>query len=337
MQNEKILRSGKVDFQILNKFLSSLPQDKSVKIGPGIGIDAAVIKINEEYVAVKTDPITFTSASLGWYVVNINANDIVCVGAKPCWFLVNLLLPPGEKRNFLENFFKQLLNACQELQISLVGGHTEVTSAVNRPIVVGQMIGKIQKDKVICNTDAQVGDVILLTKGLAIEGTHVIYQEKQKELESKISSEFLKRMENFLKNPGISVVKEAIIATNNANIHCMHDPTEGGLIAGLWEIAVASGVEISVDWKSIPIFEETKILCQIYNFDPLRLLASGALILVVPSSEVDKLMYLYKKAGISCAKIGEIISNNNVGVKIIKEGKTFFVEHSSRDELTKLF
>ena len=229
------------------------------------------------------------------------------------------------------------LNACQELQISLVGGHTEVTSAVNRPIVVGQMIGKIQKDKVICNTDAQVGDVILLTKGLAIEGTHVIYQEKQKELESKISSEFLKRMENFLKNPGISVVKEAIIATNNANIHCMHDPTEGGLIAGLWEIAVASGVEISVDWKSIPIFEETKILCQIYNFDPLRLLASGALILVVPSSEVDKLMYLYKKAGISCAKIGEIISNNNVGVKIIKEGKTFFVEHSSRDELTKLF
>jgi len=339
MKNKKTgshLKTGKVDPEILHRFFLSLPLDDSVIVGPGIGEDAAVINVDKRYLVVKTDPVTFTSRNLGKYVVNINANDIACMGGVPRWFLVSLLLPPGEKEEFLQEFFSELSESCKKLKISLIGGHTEITPAVKRAVVVGQMIGQLKKDRPISNTGAQIGDTILLTKGIAIEGTHVIYQEKKEELEEQIPSEILKRMSNFLENPGISVVKEAVVATENADVHCLHDPTEGGLIAGIWEIATASGVGIQINQESIPIFKETELLCQRYNLDPLNLLASGALLIVAGSEDAQKLSSIYRKMGIRCAEIGRVVPPEK-GITIVKKGQVFPVSTSLKDELTKLF
>ena len=338
MASKKISRlsSGKIDPHILQEFFSSLPKDESVVVGPGIGKDAAVVDVDGRFVAVKTDPITFTSKNLGWYVLNINANDIACVGAVPCWFLVTLLLPPQQKENFLHQFFRQLSQACQELKIHLVGGHTEVTPVVKRPVAIGHMIGKLQGKKIINNSDAKPGDVILLTKGLAIEGTHVIYQEKKRELIRELSSPLLKRMKDFLKNPGISVVKEATVATASVDVHCMHDPTEGGLIAGLWEIATASEVGVRIKEENIPVYKETKLICKKFNLDPLSLLASGALLIVTEKKEAEKLLSIYRKSGITCAKIGEVVSQKE-GISIIKKEKVLTFPAPPKDELNKLF
>lgn len=339
--NKKIdtgLLPGKIDPFILQDFFSSLPEDNSVIIGPGIGKDSAVINIDSEFIAVKTDPITFTSKNLGWYVVNINANDIACTGGTPHWFLVTLLLPPQEKENFLNHFFKDIQKSCQELNLSLIGGHTEVTSAVKRPIAIGCMIGKVLRKGIINNSEAKPGDVILLTKGLAIEGTHVIYEEKKEELKRKSSPytlKFLKGAKNFLKTPGISVVKEAKIAVENANVHCMHDPTEGGLIAGIWEIARASEVGICIEEESIPIFEETKIICKKFNLNPLSLLASGALLIITDKEDGERLMSIYEKSGIRCAKIGRVVPKKE-GITIIKKGKVLNIQEPPKDELNKL-
>jgi len=331
------LQSGKVDPQILQKFFSLLSKDDSVVVGPGIGEDAAVIDTGKRLIAVKTDPITFTSQNIGWYVVNINANDIACMGATPRWMLVTLLLPPEEKSDFLHHFFTEISESCKDLGVHLIGGHTEVTPAVKKPVAIGCMIGCLLGERVINNSGAKPGDVVLLTKGLAIEGTHVIYQEKKGELENKISSPILKRIEGFLKDPGISVVREATLAAANADVHCMHDPTEGGLVAGLWEIATASEVGIKIKKESVPIFKETKLVCKEFNLDPLSLLASGALLIVANPKDAEKLISLYKDAGISCTKIGKIVPKKEKVSITTEKGEIFYITEPPKDELNKLF
>lgn len=332
----KVLQAGKIDPDILQRFFFSLSRDNSIVIGPQIGEDAAVINVDGKYLIVKTDPITFTSENLGWYVVNINANDVACMGGVPHWFLVTVLLPVGKRDDFLREFFSQLSTSCRELGIYLIGGHTEVTPAVTRPVVIGQMIGELQRKKIITNTGAKVGDAILLTKGLAIEGTHVIYQEKKKELKEKIPPKFMESISRFIKIPGISVIKEAAIAIENVDVHCMHDPTEGGLIAGLWEIATASKVGMRIKWEDIPVFEETRLICEIYGLNPLSLLASGALIVVTPPGESDKMISIYKKEGIKCTKIGKVVPPEE-GISIVKGEKVIKISEPPKDELTRLY
>jgi len=313
---------GKIDPLFLENLLSRLNLDtNSVIVGPGIGRDAALLKVKDQVISVKTDPITFTSRNLALYLVNINANDIACTGATPRWLLVTVLLPPEEKRDFLEKFFNQLQTICQKMEISLVGGHTEFTPAVRQPVAVGCMIGELKGKRFIDNTQAKPGDSVFLVKGIAIEGTHV---------------KILQKIESFLKNPGISVVKEAETALKNADVHCLHDLTEGGLIAGIWELARASDVGICIEEEKVPVFEETKLLCEKFSLDPLSLLASGALLVITSPEDEEKLLCAYRKVKITCAKIGKITPKEE-GVIIKGKKKIRKIHLPSPEELGKLF
>lgn len=327
---------GKLDPKFLEELFSSLSHDKRVIIGPGIGRDAAVIDFGKTCLVVKTDPITFTSYNLGWYSVNINANDIACLGAAPRWFLATLLLPQkGTSKALVKRIFEEVNSACQKLGISLVGGHTEVTPRVAHPIMVGQMIGEVSRERLIDGSKVKVGDAILLTKGIAIEGTSVIYQEKSEKLKRRFSPKMLSRMKNLIYSPGISVVKEALLASKTGEVHLMHDPTEGGLKTGLWEMAYASDVGMEIEKKKIPILEETEAVCKLYGLDPLGLLASGALLLIMDRQKVRELCQIYEKEGIECSVIGEVVSQEK-GVKIVEGKKELSLSQSNQDELNKV-
>lgn len=327
---------GKLHPKFLEKFFSSLSYDQRVIVGPGIGKDAAAIDFGKTCLVVKTDPITFTSRNLGWYVVNINANDIACLGATPRWFLATLLLPQRETSEILvKKIFKEVNSACQALGISLIGGHTEVTLRVDQPLMVGEMIGEVSRERLIDGSKVKVGDAVLLTKGIAIEGTNVIYQEKSEKLKEQFSDKILSRMKNLIYSPGISVVKEALLASGADGVHLMHDPTEGGLKTGLWELAYASGVGMEIEKKKIPVLEETKLVCELYNLDPLGLLASGALLLVVDERQAEKLCQIYKKEGVECSIIGEVVSRDK-GVRLVERGKEVVLSEIYQDELNKI-
>ncbi|MEA1964588.1 MAG: AIR synthase family protein [Candidatus Aerophobetes bacterium] len=334
--NDKFLPVGKLDLQFLEELINSLPPDKRVIVGPGIGKDAAVIDFGKNYLVVKTDPITFTHHDIGWYVVNINANDIVCVGAIPRWFLLTLLLPEGKSSQVLvKDIFNQVKSACRRLNISLVGGHTEVTPHLDRPLAIGQMIGEVPEKRLIKNSGAIPGDLILVTKEIAIEGSHVIFRKRRKELEKKLPPEDLNRIKNILYTPGISIVKEALLASENVKIHCMHDPTEGGLKAGLWEIAYASQIGMRIKREKIPILRETETLCKMYGLDPLGLLASGSLILILPPKEGKKLLQIYSENNIKCSIIGKVVPKEK-GVKIGEKKEEHYLLNERRDEINKI-
>ncbi len=269
---------GKLPPRALEALLRQVPaQDPRVVIGPRVGEDAAVLDFGDRYLVAKTDPITFAAERIGWYAVHINANDVATLGARPRWFLATLLLPAEEPAQAI---FDDILAGCRELGVSLCGGHTEITPGLDRPIVVGQMLAEVAKDLLVRKENISPGDAVLLTKGVAIEGTAILAREKSEALRHVRG---LERARDFLFRPGISVVAEALAAVEAApgEIHGMHDPTEGGLVGGLYELAAAAGCGLRVDRAAIPVFAETRAICEALGLDPLRLIASGALLLAV--------------------------------------------------------
>ena len=335
--NESTYPLGKLPAEKLSELLSRYgADDDRVIIGPGIGHDAAVISFGDRYLVAKTDPITFATDEIGWYAVHVNANDVVCTGARPRWFLPTLLLP--EKRtgpSLVEDVFAQMARVCDELGISLVGGHTEITHGIDRPILIGNMLGEVAPDRLVRPDGATPGDALLLTKGIAVEGTAIIAREKADAL-SDLEDDLLERSRDFLHDPGISVVKEARIAVEAGDVHAMHDPTEGGLATGLWEMADASEVGIEVYEEDLPILPETTALCRPLGLDPMGLIASGALLLAVAPEDADVIIESLEDADIKVFHIGRV-TDSGCGVILVSDSGERPLPRFDQDEIARLF
>ena len=330
--------AGKLPQEILERLLRQLPgKDPRVLVGPRVGEDAAVIDMGDRFLVAKTDPITFAADRIGWYLVHINANDIACMGARPRWLLVTCLLPEnGTDAAFVDTLFKDLVSACEELEISICGGHTEITLGLERPILVGQLLGEVSKEGFVDKRRVSPGDRILLTKGIAIEGTCVIARERGDSLEGRVSKEVLEKARNLLANPGISVVRDAFLAVEagGRHIHGMHDPTEGGLLQGLRELAEGLGVGMRIEGDRIPILPETRTLCGVFGIDPKGLLASGALVILVTPEGEPRVRETLEREGIPCASIGEVCPASH-GLKWMGGGREFPWSPVRGDELIR--
>ncbi len=333
------LQSGKLDIQILGELLQRYGlSDERVLLGPRIGEDTAAIDMGERVLIVTTDPITFATDEIGYYSVVVNANDIATAGAHPQWFTANILLP--EKKadlGLVDRIFRQIHQACQEFGISLIGGHTEITHGLDRPILIGHMMGEIRKEELITTGGAQDGDDVLLSKGICIEGTSIIAREKEEDLVLRgVSRKLIKRAQNFLYDPGISVIREAMMACQAGRVHSMHDVTEGGLANGLHEIAIAARVEIVVDEARIPLFEESRIICEAFGLDPFGVIASGALLITASPFEAEKILEKASHEGVALTRIGRVCEGKPSVNLITADGKET-VPYFSRDELVKIF
>src|SRR3989337_1208199 len=328
---------GKLDYRLLEKLLNLNPiKDPRIIVGPRIGEDAAVIDFGKNYLVAKTDPITFTTHRIGWYAVNINANDIAAMGATPKWFLATLLLPEGKTNAKLATqSFRDIITSTQKLNITLCGGHTEISYKIDRPIVIGHMLGEVEKDKLVVNAHAKPGDDLLLTKGIAIEGTAIMAREKVAVISRKFGDRFLKRAQAFIDKPGLSVVADALLANKAAKIHAMHDPTEGGLATGLMELAIASGTGVVIDAEKIPCYEETEQICKFFNIQPVGLIASGALLIALDPKNTKEVIAILAKNGIVCYPIGKLTKKNE-GLKLFKKGKLIKMPTYKVDEITKV-
>jgi hydrogenase maturation factor len=331
------MKTGKLPHKLLAEMLSKVNLDERVLIGPGIGIDAAVIDYGDRLLVTKTDPITFATDLIGWYAVNINANDIAVMGAEPKWFMATILLPQGTGEDMVRGLFDQITSACEELGISLVGGHTEITYDLNRPVIVGCMLGETDRAHLVTASGARVGDDILVTKGIAVEGTSILAREAGDRLRKMgFTDEFLEKAANYLFDPGISVIPDARIAAANAHIHAMHDPTEGGLATGLMEIAEASGLGLEVRLEAIPILPETQTFCRELKLDPLGLIASGCLVLSYDSADTPRLLDAFGQEGIRASVIGKMMPKEH-GLEMLTPKGLVDLPSFPRDEIARYF
>ena len=286
------LQPGKLPAAMLAELLGKITHhDPRVLVGPGIGRDAAVIDIGGgRCLVAKTDPVTFAAEQIGWYAVHVNANDIACMGARPAWFLATALLPPGAPDDMPAAIFDQITAACDALGIALVGGHTEVTIGLDRPIIVGAMLGEATRNEIVSGENIQPGDRVLMTRGIAIEGTALLAREAARSIaERGVSADMIERARKMLYDPGISVVADARSLCTAVRPRLMHDPTEGGLATALQELAAAANATLRVEPGSIHIYDETHAICDALALDPLGLLASGALLAIVSAPDAEHL------------------------------------------------
>jgi len=328
---------GKLPADELARLLTMCePADCRVLVGPGIGHDAAVIAFGETYLVAKSDPVTFVTSDIGWYAVNVNANDIACMGATARWFLATLLLPEHRTNaDLVESIFAQIREACDDMSIELVGGHTEITHGLDHPLVLGCMLGEVTPENLVRPGGARPGDSLIVTKGIAIEGTAIIAHEKSAEV-AGFDEAFLAHCRGFLHDPGISVVRDAEIATAAGAVHAMHDPTEGGLATGLWELAAASGCGLEVERDAIPILLETRKLCDRLDLDPLGLIASGSLLLAVDPADAQNIVAALQNAGIYAAIVGRVVEDRT-RVVLLGADDELPMPQFARDEIAQLF
>ena len=335
---------GKLPHDVLARLLSKHARstDPRLRVGPGIGEDAAVIDFGDVCLVAKTDPITFATDQIGWYAVHVNANDIAAMGATPRWFLSTVIVPESmATADLFEDILSQIDAACASLGVSVAGGHTEITTGIDRPIVVGQMLGEVSSGRVIRSSGLRPGDAILLTKGLAIEATSILARQMKAHLQGRGWDDArLDTAAAYLTDPGISVVADARIALQAGEVHALHDPTEGGVATALLEIATASGVGLDIVEEHLPISAQTQRLCDDVGIDPFGTISSGALLIGCAEASTETILEALRSDGIRVARIGtatELGPGLPSSLRLRRDGEWRPLPFFAVDEIARLF
>ena len=329
---------GKFPPDLLERLLMSAESgDPRVVLGPRVGEDAAALDFGDRLLVAKSDPVTFATSRAGWYAVQVCANDVACTGATPRWFLATLLVPQSFTPDDATLLFDDLMKSCLDLGVTLIGGHSEVTHGIQRPIVMGTMLGEVERDRLITTGGAQEGDSIIVTKGLAIEGTALLARDCAGELrQSGVGENVIEKSAAMLDFPGISVLSDAQICSQ-MEVHSLHDITEGGLFTALHEVAGASGLGVAVEEDSVPILPETSEVCSALGLHPLALLASGAMLVTLHPQYTPTLLRSLEDAGIDAWEIGQMIPAEEGRVLFTRGGEEVPLPVFPRDELARYF
>ena len=329
---------GKLPPELLDKILKKIPIfDDKVIVGPGTGLDCAVIDLGDQCLVLKSDPISFTSENIGWYAVEINVNDIVTTGAEPKWMLLTTFLPENSTTpNDVEVIIDQLINATNKYGISIIGGHTEITCGINRPILSATMIGTVDKDKLITPRGVMNDDIIYLTKEIAIETIAILSNDFPEKIGAILTDDELIKAQSYLHNPGISVYKEARLIRDGFGVTAMHDPTEGGVAAALWELSIASNKSLIIDLDEIPVSDLVRKICDHFSINPLNSISSGALLFTVNPEFGDQIAAILKDNQVLVSKIG-YVSGDGVGVMVNNKSELTYLVRPARDEITRVF
>ena len=330
------LETGKIPSDVLVRSVFGYrgARDPSVILGSSIGEDAALISFGGKILVLKTDPVTGAFFDTGWLAVHINANDVACRGAKPRWFLCDLLLPEEADSTLVDKIMRQVDKAAKQLNVSVVGGHTEVTPGLRRPIIVGYMVGVVEKGKFVTSSHARADDHIIMTKSAGLEGTAVLASNYAQRIREKAGAEIVARASALIRR--ISVVDDALTAVRSGGVRAMHDPTEGGLLQGVWELAEASKVGFIIYESMIPILPETRRICSVFGVNPLRLMGSGCLLIAADRRSSNKIVQRLRRKGIPAQIIGRFTTRRSGRTLVCGDGMKVEIGPQERDELYRI-
>jgi len=316
------LPSGKVPIEVLTGIVFQYlgAKREEVALGPSAGIDGAVIDLGDNSIIVSMDPITGAIDRIGWLAVHVNANDIATFGVKPAFFSSCILLPEGVDENTVQVICSQMNDAALTLEVSIIGGHCEVTPGLNSPILIGCMMGFTMKGNYVTAAGAKPGDKVILTKSAGIEGTAILATDRFNDLKRLgVSEELLNSAQGFFKK--ISVVEEGVTAFQTGGVHAMHDPTEGGVIGGLHEMADASKLGFIIFEDKIPVAEETRHICDVLGINPLMLISSGAMLIAADSCHAEEIIKKLRERSIPSSIIGEFVEPFEKRIIVRRDGR----------------
>jgi len=326
------VKVGKLDSELLQKIIFSNIKlhREEVIVRPGIGEDCAVVDFGEYALVMSTDPITGASSEVGKLAVHINCNDIATSGIEPLGLMMTILAPKGTTENEIEEIMKQASYEASKLNVEIIGGHTEITGAVNRIVISATAIGRQLKSEIVKSSGVRVGDKIIMTKTAGLEGTGIIAFDLEGELNSTFSREIIEGAKKMVDD--ISVVKEGVVA-GKIGASSMHDVTEGGILGAVWEVSRASKLGCNIYKESIAIAKETVEICKFFDIDPLRLISSGTMLITIDPRKEKELTQELSKNGVKASVIGEITGE---GCFLIEKDEKIEIEPPESDELYKV-
>ena len=327
------LPPGKIPVDILKEvvFKNLGAECSEVVLGPTAGVDGAILDVGSKNAIVSMDPITGAVERIGWEAINVNANDVATFGVEPAFFFSCLLLPEGADSKIVETISAQMNNAAKELGIAIVGGHCESTPGLANPIVVGCIMGLTEKGKYVTAAGANNGDKIILTKSAGIEGTAILASDREEQLKKVFTQTMIESAKGFFNQ--ISVVKDALTAYRAGGVHAMHDPTEGGVLNGIHEMADAASLGVRVFEDKITVEPETAKICRYYKIDPLQLISSGALLIAAKPEAANKIIDALSQQHIYADVIGEFNLNQNKRILMHKDDTAEMLQRPASDHL----
>ena len=331
---EKMLKAGKLDSDLLKKivFDKITFRRPEVLTRPGIGEDCAVVDFGSYDCVMSTDPITAAISDIGRLSIHISCNDIASNGIEPLGIMLAVMLPVGTTEEDIEEMMRQAGEVSERLGIEIIGGHTEITPAVNKPVIVSTAIGRAPKSGSQQADQLVPGDYIMITKSAGLEGSGIIACDFEEELKQVLTDEEIAEARSLLDH--VSVVTEGV-AAGKIGTHGMHDVTEGGVLGAVWELCQIAGTGAEVWIDEIPVKEVTKKICSHFGIDYLRLISSGCMVIMVPPEKKDAMKAAMDAVGIESSYIG-IITEPDKGI-IMKTGDTVAeVAPPASDELYKV-
>lgn len=326
------MKVGKVPESVLKRSIFKQIHTKrsEVLLGAGVGEDCAAVRLAEdEMFVMSTDPITGTATDIGNLAIHITMNDLASAGAEPIGVMLTILLPENTEEAELKGMMRQMEEACAQVHVQIMGGHTEVTRAVNQPLINVCGIGKAKMGQLVSTGGAMPGDDMIVTKWIGLEGTSIIAKEKEQELLTRYPGQLIETAKNFDKY--LSVLPEAATAIKSG-VSAMHDVTEGGIFGALWEMAEASGVGLEIDLKKIPVKQETIEVCEFFGINPYELISSGSMLMA--ATDGNALVRELEKQGIHAVVVGKAVAGNDR--VLINEDERRFLEPPKTDELYKV-
>lgn len=326
------MKIGKISENVLKRSILKQikTKRKEVLIGAGVGEDCAILSLEDDEVfVVSTDPITGAVNDISKLAVYATTNDLAASGAEPIGLMVSALLPEETEEQQLRTMVQQMEEICADLHIQLIGGHTEITKAVNQPILTVTGIGKAKRDQVVTTKGAKAGQDIVVTKWIGLEGTSILAHAKETELLNKYPVGLVEEAKNF--EQFLSVIPEAATAVRSG-VSAMHDVTEGGIFGALWELAEGAGVGLEIDLKKIPVKQETIEICEFFGINPYELISGGSMLMVTDNGY--DLVRALEQEGIAAVVVGKTTDNNDRVV--INEEERRFLEPAKSDELYKV-
>lgn len=298
---------------------------KEVLLKPSVGEDCAALELGDNICLLSTDPITGAVEDIGRLAININTNDIASSGGEPVGMMITALLPPDITENEISKIIFDLYSEAERVNVAILGGHTEITDAVNKPVLSCTVIGKTKR--LISSGGAKVGDSVIMTKYAAMEGTAIFANDKGEMLKN-VDNSLIEKAKRLSDN--LSVIKEGNVGTK-LGAHAMHDVTEGGILGACWEIADCAGLGIEVYADKIPVLEETNIICNELGINPLRLISSGSMLIVCENDK--EMINALKSEDIKATVIGKIVESEKV---VINNCTVIPLEEPDTDELYKV-
>lgn len=326
------MKTGKIPESVLKRSVLRQLHNRrdEVLLGAGVGEDCAALTLeSDEVFVMSTDPITGTGKEMGSLAVITTANDLASSGAEPVGVMLTILLPEASEEALLKEIMRDAEATCEKFHMQILGGHTEVSAAVNRPVISVSGVGKVKKDAMIKTGGARPGMDIVVSKWIGIEGTVILAKERERELRGRYATTFIDRSKDL--DAYISVLSEAAVAARSG-VSAMHDITEGGIFGALWEMAEASGVGLEIDLKKIPVRQETIEICEFFGLNPYELISGGSMLMA--AEDGNQLVHELEKAGIPAAVIGKAMAGNDRVLRNEEERR--FLEPPKPDELYRV-